>query len=158
MTDPDISEKFRAIKPGETNREQVVEILGKPDQYVWGRERYSEADLPDGHYIMAYEAGINLMMNGNVVREVRVESNGDYLYEDKIRLGSSLEDVVDFFGKPFEIVTGEPVDFRGNRVLHRDIRGETGYCYIHYRDMGIRVFFSGYRVRALYLGIPEPTP
>ncbi len=81
-----------------------------------------------------------------------------FRYEDKIHLGSSLEDVVAFFGKPSETVTGEPLDFRKNRVLHRDIKGETGYCYIHYRDMGIRMFFVNYRLCAFYLGIPEPTP
>jgi RNA polymerase sigma factor (sigma-70 family) len=154
----DMNEKLKAITPGETNREQVIEILGKPAQYVWGDERFSEANLPGGNCIMAYEAGINLMMSGNVVREVRIESNWDYSYEDKIHLGSSLEDAVTFFGKPSETVTGEPLDFRRNRVLHRDIKGETGYCYIHYRDMGIRMFFVGYRLRALYLGIPESTP
>ena len=146
------------ITPGKTNREQVVEILGKPDRYIWGRKSYSEANLPDGHYIMEYEIGVDLMMNSNAVREVRIESNGDYSYKDKIRLGSSLEDVVTFFGEPSETVTGEPLDFHKNRVLYRDIRGETGYCYIHYRDMGIRMFFMGHRLRALYLGIPEPTP
>ncbi len=155
---PNINEKIKLIVPGETNREQVVEILGKPDRYVWGSEEYLEANLPDDRYIMVYEAGVNLMMNGNMVREVRIESNKDYSYEDKIHLGSSLEDIISFFGKPSETVTGELVDFHRNRVLYRDIKGKAGYCYIHYRDMGIRMFFVGYRLHALYLGIPEPTP
>jgi len=158
VIDPDINEKLKLITPGETNREQVLEILGKPDQYIWGRKRYSEDNLPDGNYIMAYEAGVSLMMNGNAVREVRIGSCWYYSYEGKIHLGSSLEDAISFFGKPSETATGEPVDFHRNRVLYKDIKGEIGYCYIHYRDMGIRMFFMGYRVRALYLGIPEPIP
>ena len=155
---PNINEKLKVITPGEMKREKVVEMLGKPDQYVWGSMRFSEDELPDGRYIMAYEVGVNLMMNGNVVREVRIESNGDYSYEGKIRLGSSLEDAISFFGEPSETVTGEPVDFSKDRVLYRDIKGETGYCYIHYRDIGIRMFFRGYRLSAIYLGIPEPIP
>ncbi|MFC1718377.1 RNA polymerase sigma factor [Candidatus Poribacteria bacterium] len=158
VMDPSINEKLRLITPGETNRNQVLEILGKPDRYVWGSERFSEDKLPDGNYLMAYAAGVSLMMNGNVVREVRIGACWYYSYEDKIRLGSSLEDVVAFFGEPSETVTGEPLDFRKNRVLYKDIKGETGYCYIHYRDMGIRMFFVDYRLCALYLGIPEPTP
>jgi len=154
----DMNEKLRVITPGETNREQVVEILGKPDRYVWGSKRFSEGDLPDDNYIMVYETGVDLWMDGNAVREVRINSNWDYSYEDRIYLGSSLEDVITFFGKPSETVTGEPIDFRRNRVLHRDIKGETGYCYIHYRDMGIRMFFTDYKLLALYQGIPEPTP
>jgi RNA polymerase sigma-70 factor (ECF subfamily) len=158
VTDPNINEKLKMITPGETNREQAVEILGKPDRYVLGRKKYSEDNLPDGYYAMVYETGVDLWIDSNVVREVRIESNGDYSYEGKIHLGSSLEDVVAFFGEPSETVTGEPVDFDRNRVLYKDIKGETGYCYIHYRDMGIRVFFLGYRVRSLYLCIPEPAP
>jgi len=155
---PDINEKLNRVRLGETSREQVVEILGKPDQYIWRTKRFSEANLPDGNYIMAYGTGVDLWMNGNAVREIRIESSEHYSYEGKIRLRSTLEDAISFFGEPSETVTGEPVDFRRNRVLYRDIKGETGYCYIHYRDMGIRMFFGGYRLRALYLCIPEPTP
>jgi RNA polymerase sigma factor (sigma-70 family) len=155
---PDINEKLKVITPGQTNREQVVEILGKPDQYIWHSKRFSEANLPDGNYIMAYGTGVDLWMNGNAVREIRIKSSEHYSYEGKIHLGSSLDDVVAFFGEPSETVTGGPVDFSKDRVLYRDIKGEAGRCYIHYRDMGIRMFFGGYRLNAFYLGIPEPTP
>ncbi len=158
VMDPDINEKLRLLIPGETNRDQVVEILGKPDRYVWRSKRFSENELADGNYLMAYEAGVSLMMKGNTVREVRIGSCWYYSYEDKIRLGSSLEDVVAFFGEPSETVTEEPVDFRKSRVLYRDIKGKAGRCYIHYRDMGVRMFFVGYRLRGFYLVIPEPTP
>jgi RNA polymerase sigma factor (sigma-70 family) len=158
VMDPNINEKLKVIAPGKTDREQVVKILGKPYLYVWGDEKLSEGNLPDGNYIMVYETGVNLWMNGDTVREVRIESSEDYSYEDKIRLGSSLEDAISYFGESFETVTGEPVDFRRNRVLYRDIKGETGYCYIHYRDIGIRLFFINYRLRSIYLCIPEPTP
>jgi RNA polymerase sigma factor (sigma-70 family) len=155
---PDINEKLKGIRPGETSREQVVEILGKPDQYIWRTKRFSEANLPDGNYIMVYGTGVDLWMSGNAVREIRIESSEHYSYEGKIRLRSTLEDAISFFGEPSETVTGEPVDFSRDRVLYRDIKGETGRCYIHYRDMGVRMFFMGYRLRAVYLCIPEPTP
>jgi len=124
VMDPSINEKIRLLIPGETNREQIVEVLGKPERYVWGSKRFSEDELPDGSYIMGYEVGVSFMMNGNVVREVRIGSCWDYSYEDKIRLESSLEDVVAFLGEPYETVVGEPVDFRRNRVLYRDIKGK----------------------------------
>jgi RNA polymerase sigma-70 factor (ECF subfamily) len=155
---PDINEKLKGIRPGETSREQVVEIFGKPDQYIWHRKRFSEADLPDGNYIMVYGTGVDLWMDGNAVREVRIESSEHYSYEGKIRLRSTLEDAISFFGEPSETVIGEPVDFSRDRVLYRDIKGETGRCYIHYRDMGVRMFFMDYRLRAVYLCIPELIP
>jgi RNA polymerase sigma-70 factor (ECF subfamily) len=165
MTDPNINEKVERIKPGETTTQQAIEAFGEPDLYYGGRgEALSKEDLPDRiakglFYSMAYDVGVHFAMYGSdIVGEVRIESNEEYRYEGKIRLGSSLEDAVAFLGEPSETVTGEPVDFDRNRVLYKDIKGETGYCYIHYRDMGIRMFFVGYRLRALYLGIPEPTP
>jgi hypothetical protein len=158
VMDLSINKKLELIVPGETNREQVVEVLGKPDRYVWHSKRFSEDELPDGNYLMSYKEGVSFMMNGNAVREVRIGSCWYYSYEDKIRLGASLEEVIAFLGKPYETVTGEPVDYSKNRVLYRDIKGKTGRCYIHYRDIGIRMFFVGYRLRVFYLVIPEANP
>ena len=40
-----INEKVKAVIPGETKREQVIEIFGKPDQYAWDSEVFSETEL-----------------------------------------------------------------------------------------------------------------
>ena len=71
---------------------------------------------------------------------------------------ASLEDVIAFFGMPFETVTRKPTDYRRNRVLYKDIKGKAGHCYIHYRDMGIRMFFRDYKLCAFYLVMPESSP
>jgi hypothetical protein len=163
MANASINEKVKRIVPGKTTREQVIEAFGKPDRYAWEGETFSEDDLPDriargGSYVMVYEdVGVNFAASDKVW-EVRVESNKDYSYEGKIRLGSSVEDVISFFGEPSETVTGEPINWHTNKVLCKDVEGKIGRCYIHYRDIGIRMFFVDYKVRAFYMRIPDTTP
>lgn len=163
MANASINEKVKRIIPGKTTREQVIEVFGKPDRYVWGEKTFSEEDLPDlvargGVYVMVYdEVGVNFAV-WNTVGEVRVESNKDYSYEGRIGLGSSLEDVIYFFGEPSETVAGESINWHTNKVLYKDVKGQTGRCYIYYRDMGIRMFFVDYKVRAFYLRVPDTTP
>ena len=154
-----ISQKVEKITPGKTNREQVIEVFGRPDKYGWGEETFLEEDLPDG-YIMFYdEVGINFAMyNRDTVGEVRVGSNKDYSYEGKIQLGSSLEDVISFFGEPSETIVGKPINWHTNRILYKDVEGKTGNCYIYYGDIGIRMLFRDYKVRGLYLRVPGTTP
>ena len=153
-----ISEKAKRIIPGKTTREQVIEAFGKPDEYIWGEETFSEENLPDGYYIMVYgEVGVNFELEGNTVGEVRIESNKDYSYKDKIHLGSSIEDVISFFGEPSKTITGEPIGSQ-DKVLYKDIEGRTGYCYIEYKDIGVRMFFVDYKVYAFYLCVPILTP
>ena len=155
--DARINEKVKEIIPGKTIRQQVIETFGKPDKYVWGEETFSEENLPADDYIMVYNGvGVNFWVDGNTVREVRIESNEDYSYEGKISLGSNLEDVIAFFGEPSETVTGEPIGWQ-DKVLYKNIKGKTGYCYIYYKDIGVRIFFVDYRVRAVYLCIPGAT-
>ncbi len=163
-----INEKVKAVTPGETKREQVIEVFGKPDQYAWDGEVFSEADLASrissgGLYVMVYDdVGVNFVASDKIW-EVRVQSNRDYSYEGKIRLGSSVEDVISFFGEPSETVTGKPIDWHTNKVLYRDyvsrdIEGDTGCCYIYYRDIGVRMFFLDYEVCVIYLRVPDTTP
>ncbi len=158
-----INKKVEKIAPGKTTREQVIEIFGKPDKYAWEDETFSEEELPDrvamgASYVMVYEdAGVNFAVS-NTVWEARIESNKDYSYEGKIRLGSSVEDVISSLGEPSETVTGEPINWHKNRVLYKDVEGETGRCYIYYRDIGIRMFFVDYKVNAFYLRVPDITP
>lgn len=153
----DFVEKVKKVIPGKTTSQQVIEVFGKPDRYsYWKEGAVPEEALPDS---MDYdEAGVSFAMYGrDTVGEVRIESNKDYSYEGEIGLGSSLEDVISFFGEPSETVTGEPIGWQ-DKVLYKNIKGETGYCYIHYKDIGIRIFLVDYRVRAIYLCIPDTTP
>jgi len=163
MTIAGINEKVKAVIPGETKREQVIEVFGKPDQYAWDNEVFSETELAGhissgGSYVMVYDdVGVNFAASDKIW-EIRIESNRDYSYEGKIRLGSSVEDVISFFGEPSETVTGKPIDWHTSKVLCRDIEGNTGRCYIHYRDIGVRMFFWDYAVCAIYLLVPDTTP
>jgi len=159
----DFAERVREVIPGKATREQVIEIFGEPDKYAWEKEMFSEEDLPERAekglpYVMVYgDVGVDFALD-NTVWEVRVQRNKDYSYEGRIHLGSNLEDVISFFGEPSETVTGESINWHTNKVLYKDVEGKTGNCYIYYRDIGIRMFFVDYRVRAFYLRIPDTTP
>jgi hypothetical protein len=165
VADPNINEKVKRIVTGKTTREQVMEVFGEPGEYYGGKgERLSEQDalerIAKGLFVaMAYDNGLHFAIYGDdTVREVRIEFNEEYRYEGKIGLSSSLEDVISLFGEPSETVTGETIDFHKDRVLYKDTKGETGHCYIDYKDIGVRMFFLDYKVCAFYMRVPGTTP
>jgi len=64
-----INKKIKRIIPGKTTREQVIEVFGKPNKYLWGEETFSEEDLPN-RYVMIYgDVGIDFFVGKYTVSE-----------------------------------------------------------------------------------------
>jgi len=148
------ADKIKSIILGNTTIQELINKFGTPDRYShWDT---SKKEFPDS--VDYDKLGISFATFGTEkIREIRVEGNDDYLYTGKIHLGSSLDEVISFFGEPSKIVTGGSINCHTNKVLYKDIEGEIGRCYIDYKDVGVRMFFLNDEVCALYLRVPGTT-
>jgi len=135
--------------------EDVIKLFGEPGQYLWGSEEFKREQLPQ-RYIMFYPAGFRVAMYSGRIGELRFERPGlGYVFDGKLKLGSSLEDALKVLGPPTETVTGEKCGFK-NRILYRDIDGRVGYGYYACQDRNVRMFFDDDKIIALYVTRPEP--
>lgn len=133
-----------------TTAEDVIRQLGEPEKYLWGRQTFSKANLPET-YILGYAKGLSVMVSGGLVAELRSELPGPgFTWQGKLRLGSSLDDVLETLGPPSETVVGKPLAFAA-KVLYKDCDGKKGYCYYSRPDQSIRLFFRDYKVCALFV-------
>ena len=152
---PDLSDmdsKIVQLSRNGTTVNDVLQILGEPNQYLWGTNTFKKDDLPTtSNYILAYPQGVMAWVRNGLVRELRSERPGPgFTWQGTLRLGSSLEEVLAALGPPTKAVAGQPCAFEGG-VLYQDINGETGYNYYARPDKNIRLFFSGNKVSALYV-------
>jgi hypothetical protein len=79
-----------------------------------------------------------------------------FTWQDKLRLGSSLDEVLQALGPLSETVVGKSLDFSPG-TLYKDIDGDKGRCYYSRPDQHIRLFFRSYRICALYLPMLDET-
>ena len=136
-------------KPG-TSVEDVLRVLGEPETYTWGDKTFKKNSLPET-YILRYPKGTAVAVSGGYVTELRSDPPGPgFTWHGKLRLGSSLEEVLQTLGPPSEIVEGKPLKFAKN-VLYKDIEGEKGRCYYSRPDQNIRLFFRNNKVSGLYV-------
>ena len=129
--------------------EQVKAIFGKPAQYVWGKETFTEEKLPR-HYILVYPGRFRVFMREDKIVELRHERGSAYVFRDTLRCGSTLDDVFDLLGPPEDTVEGEENGFEDG-ILYRDIEGRKGHCYYARSDQNVRVWFWDYKVIAIYM-------
>jgi len=131
--------------------DDVIEIFGQPVNYIWGREILDKAKIPADRYCIKYPDDVHLLMRWDSIVELRFESPAaDYGFRDKIRVGSSLDEVLKVVGQPAETVEGGQIGWVNN-VLYKDIEGKKGYCYYHRPDQNVRFFFMNYKVKAMYI-------
>ena len=128
--------------------ERVIEVFGKPEKYIWEGETFEPDALPI-RYIMCYPGDFNVFISNGRIVEVRHESDSKYVYRGKLRVGSSLEEALAVLGPPKKTVTGE--NNYEDRVLYKDIDGTKGHCYYLRTDQDVRVWFSDYKVAAIYM-------
>ncbi len=141
-------------KPG-TRVEQAIAALGRPLQYSWENKTLDPEHLPVA-YFLEYPKGVQVMVNRGLVAELRCEDPGPgFIWRGKLRLGSSLDEVLEALGPPSQTLVGQELTFTPG-ALFKDIKGQAGYCYYSRPDQHIRLFFRDYRVTALYLPLtPE---
>jgi hypothetical protein len=154
--DPNLDAKIVQLSKKGTTVEDVIRVLGEPQEYVWGDEKtgklqtFEKNNLP-AIYIARYPRGVQVMVRDGNVEELRSERPGPgFSWRGKVHLGSSLDEVLQVVGSPTETVVGKPLDFSAG-VLYKDIDGKKGYCYYARPDQNVRCFFMNYRVVALYV-------
>ncbi|MBA7669216.1 hypothetical protein ES703_77344 [subsurface metagenome] len=129
--------------------EQVKEIFGKPVKYIWGKETFTEDNLPR-QYILVYPSRFHIYMRENQIVELRHEHDFSYVFRNKLRCGSTLDEVFEVVGHPEKVVQGEENKFK-NGVLYKDIEGRKGYCYYARYDHDVRLWFIDYKIGAIYM-------
>ncbi|HUW19201.1 MAG TPA: S8/S53 family peptidase [Sedimentisphaerales bacterium] len=143
-------EKVNKFEIDTANLKDVVRFFGEPLEYMWGVRILDRKSLPR-RYVLVYPDGFNVLMADNRVVELRHEGPGTgYVWRGKLRVGSSLGEVLEVVGRPTETVEGGPVEFRDG-VLYKDFDGRKGGCYYGRSDLSLRLFFADYKVVALYV-------
>ncbi len=128
--------------------EQVKKIFGKPAQYAWGNETFTEDNL-SRHYIMMYPSSFRVFMRDNAIVEIRHERGFPYVFRDKLGCGATLDEAFEVVGHPKQTIEGEENTFEEG-VLYKDIAGNKGHCYYARADHKVRLWFSDYKLIAIY--------
>jgi hypothetical protein len=150
-----INEKVALLDMNDATPDDVIRIFGEPEKYLWGRETFTKDNLPS-RYLASYDSDrFYIYIEADKINEIRFEG-GDigYLYKGKIRVDSSLDDVLAVVGEPERTVVGQSIDW-DEGVLSKDINGTKGYCYYKPAGQNVRFFFGNYKVSGLYLTTPE---
>ncbi len=147
----ELAQKIATLDIDSAKLDEVIRIFGKPIKYIWGPKTLDPDDLPE-RFILVYPGAFNVFMSGGHIVEIRHEHGSDYVYKDKLRVGSSLEEVFTVLGRPEKIVEGEEIDWgNSDRVLFKDIAGRNGHCYYRRSDHNVRLWFGNYKVAAIYM-------
>jgi len=141
--------RIRQLDIDTADLERVIEIFGKPIKYVWGKETFTEDNLPK-RYVLVYPSNFHIYMRENKIVELRHEHDFSYVFRGKLRHGSTLDEVFEVVGHPKKIVQGEENKFE-NGVLYKDIEGRKGYCYYARYDHDVRLWFKDYEIFSIYM-------
>jgi hypothetical protein len=147
----DINAKVTQLDINTANLDDVIRIFGEPEKYLWSGKTFTKDNLPSIYIAAYYSNSLHIVMGGNKIRELRfARQDTGYVYQDKLKIGSSLDEAIELLGKPTKTVQGKPNKFKDG-VLYRDIDGRKGLCYYARADKNVRLFFVNYKVRSLYL-------
>lgn len=152
-----INEKVSQLDMNNSTLDDVIKVFGEPEKYVWGRETFTKDNLPSTYIASYYSGKFKVVISRGKVNEIRFE-HGEigYVYKGKIRIGSTLDDVLEVTGQAKETIVGKPLPrIAENGVLYKDIDGTKGYCYYKPAGQNVRFFFGDYKVSALYLTAPK---
>src|ERR1039457_793092 len=130
---------------------EVVQVLGRPQKYMWNNKTIDPDNPLNTTYIMVYPQSVMVEVSHSLLVELRSEGNGrGFIWQGVLRLVSSLDEALQFLGPPSSSVAGKPLDFTDG-VLYKDIEGQRGNGYYARADQKIRLFFSDDKVVALYV-------
>ncbi len=148
----DINAKVAQLDMGKATLDDVVRIFGEPEKYMWNNETFTKDNLPPV-YTAKYPGGFSVFMSRGKVDELRFDrSSVGYVFRGKLKMGSSLDEVLEVLGQSKETVVGQPMgQEKEDTVLYKDMSGTKGHCYYSRKDKGIRLFFLDYKVVSLYL-------
>jgi len=147
----DFPQKVAKLNIDTAKLDDVIKIFGEPVEYIRGREIIDKAKIPSDRYCIKYPDDVYLFMQWDSIVELRFESSAaNYSFRDSIRVGSSLDAVLEVVGQPSETVEGEPIGW-SDGVLYKDIEGTKGRCYYHRSEENVRFFFGNYKVKGMYI-------
>lgn len=143
--------KIAKLDIDSANLQKVIATFGQPVKYIWGPKTLAPDDLPR-RFIAVYPGRFHVFMYDNRIVELRHEHGSKYVFANKLRVGSTLEEALAVLGPPAKTVVGEEIDWRNSKnVLFKDIDGNKGHCYYHRPDRKVRVWFGNYKVAAIYM-------
>jgi hypothetical protein len=146
----DINEQVAQLDLSKATLKDVLRIFGEPQSYSWEGKTLTRDSLPRT-YMLAYPNDFSVLMNAGRVGELRFTGLGaGYAYQGKLRVGSSLEEVLAVVGQPASTVEGGHVGGQDG-VLYKDVDGKKGDCYYSRADQHVRLFFQDYKVVGLCL-------
>ena len=151
----------RLNRPGATAAD-ALRILGEPARYASGTNYFSKNRLP-ASYLLVYTNGIEVWVQRGLVMELRSLRPGPgFGFHGSLRLGSTLEEVLNVVGPPKETSSNQPAaKLLGQRlagdpdVLYTAIGGESGRCLYWRPDQGVHFLFKNDQVVALILDVPR---
>jgi hypothetical protein len=143
-----LASRLKKLDIDSATPQQVIEIFGEPEEYVWCGEAFTPDDLPR-NYIMNYPCDFSIWLSDGQIEEVRFGPDSMYAYRGRLRVGATLDEALAVLGPPEKTVTGE--NNYEDRVLYKDIDGSRGHCYYLCMDQDVRVWFGDYKIAAIYM-------
>ncbi len=147
----DFNAKVAQLNIDTATLDDIIRIFGEPIRYAREQETFTKDNLPS-RYAVYYPNNFSVVVNNGRIDELRFEGAASgYVFRNRLKVGSSLEEVFDFVGQPTETIVGEAIQIAKTNVLYKDINGRKGWCYYHRPDHNVRFFFMDYKVSALYV-------
>lgn len=85
----------------------VVKTFGEPSEYIWGNQTFDRKNLPR-RCVVVYPDGFHIFVSDNKIVELRHEGPGTgYAFLGKLKVGATLNEVIEVLGEPKETVVGE---------------------------------------------------
>jgi hypothetical protein len=143
----------------------MIRVMGEPKRYWVGGRTYNKKHLPQG-YLVSYPNGIQAALWQGRVYEVECVAPGPgFSYRGTLRIGSTLDDVVQELGPPTETNSGHPQkNFMPNRlsgfggILYTNIGGQEGEDYYWRPDQGVRFMLKKGVVWEICMDVPNYWP
>lgn len=89
-------------------------------------------------------------INEKIAKLDMAKTTIDDVFRNKLRVGSTLQQVLEVVGPPKETLQGKPNAWKDS-VLYKDIDGTKGRRYYSRADQNVRFFFQNYKVLGPYV-------
>lgn len=149
-TEPNLVDRVGQLDLDSARLEAFIRIFGPPEDYFWQQRTYTADTLPE-KFLARYANGFSALVESDKITELRFESsNCEFVWADAVKVGSSLEVVLEVAPEPFQVVVGETFE-KVDGVLYKDIDGRKGHCYYKPADEPVKFHFLKNRLVALHL-------
>jgi len=136
------------VNVDEMDVDDIIFLLGKPDQYLWGNQVYDEENLPQS-YLMEYDGHVYFYIADKKIVEMRIE-RGPSTYDD-LYIGQSMDLALSYLTEPDEVLDQYHLYFKEG-VLYKNIsgRGDGHGSYYDDKESKVRIWFYNDLVNAIY--------